>query len=615
MARSETQRSSPSWRLWGLLAAVIGVIAAVLAIHNQAMIARTMMALSAIDDPLERFNLEQFKLEKLLPRELQDHIDNLITRTGKWTETLDFQVGRQLAEDGAKADMPVILLPGVITTGLESWTTTDSELVYFRRRLWGSMAMVRSALFNRDEWVRHLMLDPVTGLDPEGIRVRAAKGLDAASYFAAGYWVWSKIIENLAAVGYDINQIYLAGYDWRLSMSNLQVRDHFYSELKSRIQLNKEIFGKKTVLISHSMGGTVGFYFLKWAEHNLGARWVDDHIDSFVNIAGTMLGLPKAMAALMTGEMRDTVQVPSMLSYLLERHFSSQERAQLFRSWAGSASMLLKGGNDVWGDETGAPDDFDNATSTHGVLMSYADRPGLNASEGGRRLTVDEANPWLRMHTPKEFQEMLHTNYSHGIERNPKQLKKNNADPTKWVNPLEVPLPNAPNMKVYCVYGYNQPTERSYWMRDMSSVNPQSQYDMADIPATWTSVNQTSPVVPPLSRIDASVNRDEVPEVSAGCRLGEGDGTVSLLSLGAMCVEGWKLPRYNPAKIPIITHEVHHDPEAFDLRGGTSSGDHIDILGSHALNRVVVNVAAGRGHLVEENILSPIKKYAAKIKW
>lgn len=38
--------------------------------------------------------------------------------------------------------------------------------------------------------------------------------------------------------------------------------------------------------------------------------------------------------------------------------------------------------------------------------------------------------------------------------------------------------------------------------------------------------------------------------------MGEGDGTVSLLSLGAMCVEGWKRKRWNPAGIKITTIEV-----------------------------------------------------------
>lgn len=45
-------------------------------------------------------------------------------------------------------------------------------------------------------------------------------------------------------------------------------------------------------------------------------------------------------------------------------------------------------------------------------------------------------------------------------------------------------------------------------------------------------------------------------QVRNGVKMGEGDGTVSLLSLGAMCVEGWKRRRWNPAGINITTVEV-----------------------------------------------------------
>jgi phospholipid:diacylglycerol acyltransferase len=31
---------------------------------------------------------------------------------------------------------------------------------------------------------------------------RAAVGLEAADYVIGGYWVWGKIIENLAEIGY-----------------------------------------------------------------------------------------------------------------------------------------------------------------------------------------------------------------------------------------------------------------------------------------------------------------------------------------------------------------------------------------------------------------------------
>lgn len=35
-----------------------------------------------------------------------------------------------------------------------------------------------------------MMLDPVTGLDPLGSKIRAAEGIDAASSLIQGYWIW-----------------------------------------------------------------------------------------------------------------------------------------------------------------------------------------------------------------------------------------------------------------------------------------------------------------------------------------------------------------------------------------------------------------------------------------
>ena len=46
----------------------------------------------------------------------------------------------------------------------------------------------------------------------------------------------SKIIENLAVVNYDTNNLYLAPYDWRLSYWNLEERDGYFSRLKSTIE-------------------------------------------------------------------------------------------------------------------------------------------------------------------------------------------------------------------------------------------------------------------------------------------------------------------------------------------------------------------------------------------
>lgn len=78
-------------------------------------------------------------------------------------------------------------------------------------------------------WLEHLSLDNETGLDPPGIRVRAVPGLVAADYFAPGYFVWAILIENLAKIGYEGKNMYMAAYDWRLSFQNTEVVYLFFS--------------------------------------------------------------------------------------------------------------------------------------------------------------------------------------------------------------------------------------------------------------------------------------------------------------------------------------------------------------------------------------------------
>lgn len=72
------------------------------------------------------------------------------------------------------------------------------------------------------------------------------------------------------------------------------------------------------------------------------------------------------MTALLSGEMKDTVELNPAGSYALDKFFSRGERARLFRSWFGMAGMWMKGGDAVWGNLTYAPDDVSNTTDTFG---------------------------------------------------------------------------------------------------------------------------------------------------------------------------------------------------------------------------------------------------------
>ncbi|KAJ6593573.1 phospholipid:diacylglycerol acyltransferase [Mycena capillaripes] len=545
----------------------------------------------------------------------------------------EFQVGEAIRARGLSAHHPVVLIPGIISTGLESWSTDPDYRAFFRQKLWGGFNMLSQVTFNRDKWIAAMMLDPVTGLDPPGAKIRAAEGIDAASSFIQGYWIWSKIVENLAVVNYDTNNLHLAPYDWRLSYYNLEERDGYFSRLKSTIEGFKQRQKQKTVIAAHSMGALVLLYFFKWVESpehgGGGPDWVENHIEAYISIGGTHLGVAKAMSAFLSGEMRDTVQMSPAGAYVLERFFSRAERQRLFRSWAGSASMWIKGGDAIWGTPSGAPDDEHNCSHSHGELIAFRmPQPSPSGSDAGveaatRNMTADAAGSWILEHTPSSFQKMIATNFSFGIERDEKVLKANNADHTKWSNPLEVQLPHAPSMKIYCVYGHGKETERSYWYAQSTheydetadtAVGADPQCIDPDGACTTRTAFDT-----PLQRkswIDAEFTDEGVlPRVRNGVKMGEGDGTVSLVSLGAMCVEGWARKRWNPAGIKITTVELPHRPVPSMPRGGANTSDHVDILGSTGLNEIILKVATGVGDEITDNFVSDIREYARKMHW
>ena len=295
-----------------------------------------------------------------------------------------FAVGLHLQSQGITAHHPVIMIPGVISTGLESWSTGEKSRQYFRKRLWGSWSMMRALVLDQASWKRHIMLDKETGLDPPEIKLRAAQGFDAADFFITGYWIWNKILENLATIGYDPTNAFTAAYDWRLSYMNLEVRDKYFTRLKHYIETAKLTSGHKPVILSHSMGSQVLFFFFKWVEHKShgkgGPKWVNDHIESWINISGSMLGAAKGLPAVLSGEMKDTAQLNAFAVYGLEKFLSREERAEIFRAMPGISSMLPKGGEAVWGNATFAPDDLSppKQNLTNGHLLSF--KPPLNST-------------------------------------------------------------------------------------------------------------------------------------------------------------------------------------------------------------------------------------------
>ncbi|KAI8077933.1 Lecithin:cholesterol acyltransferase-domain-containing protein [Gilbertella persicaria] len=480
-------------------------------------------------------------------------------------------------------------------------------------------AMIRSVLLDKESWTEHIMLDPITGLDPPDYKVRAVHGVEAADYFITGYWVWAKVIENLATIGYDTNTMHFASYDWRLSFANLEVRDLYYSHLKNTIELSKKSSGgRKSVVVTHSMGSTMFPYFLKWVESEQGGKggpnWVNNHIESFVNIAGPLMGVPKAVTSLLSGETRDTMALGSFGAYVLEKFFSRRERTKLMRSWFGGSSMLPKGGSAVWGSQESAPDDEMNEEyMSFGNMISFVPRPeGMDENSTEipsslhdpliRNYTVTGAIDLLLLNADDAYGRHLHANYSFGLTTDKKQLADNDNDPTKWSNPLESRLPNAPDMKIYCFYGVGVSTERSYFYAVADDTLEEDCFDHINgTGCTCKSALTSEPTYPvpkaPNLYIDASVS-DPVQRIETGIRFSDGDGTVPLLSLGYMCAPsgGWTkyADLYNPGHSPVILREYQHEisPSKLDVRGGYKASDHIDILGNWEMT--VSNVTCRR---------------------
>lgn len=366
-----------------------------------------------------------------------------------------FQVGLSLLAQGVKANHPVIMVPGVISTGLESWGTTNNSRQYFRKRLWGSWSMMRALVLDKESWKNHIMLDKKTGLDPPGgIKLRAAQGFDAADFFITGYWIWNKILENLATIGYDPTNSFTAAYDWRLSYANLEVRDQYFTRLKMYIEMAYKVSNKKAVLVSHSMGGQVLFYFFHWvAAANGGGGgddWVDTYVDSWINISGCMLGALKGLPAVLSGEMKDTAQLNAFAVYGLEKFLSREERAEIFRAMPGISSMLPIGGNTVWGNQTWAPDDLPGQNVSFGTFLNFKH---VNGSKQNQNLTVEESLEYLLNVSEPWYEEQVKGSYSHGVAHTTAEVEANENDPKKWINPLETRLPLAPNLNIYCFYG------------------------------------------------------------------------------------------------------------------------------------------------------------------
>ncbi|EFJ42118.1 hypothetical protein VOLCADRAFT_97885 [Volvox carteri f. nagariensis] len=451
------------------------------------------------------------------------------------TTAAGLRPGLVMARRGYRAKHPVVIVPGFVTSGLELWQGLPCGRRYFRQRMWGTLAMVQ---------------------DPAGIKIRAAVGLEAVDYFIQGYWVWGKLVEALADVGYDSNSLVSMPYDWRLAMPLLEERDGYFTRLRLTIEGLAEVSGERVVITAHSYGENVVRSFMSWVE---AARsgWVTRYVAAIANIAGTTLGVPKSVSALLsaaptqnipssynflslrhdlirTGETRDTAQLGALAGFLTSNLVPRGTRTRVWRTWGASYAMLP---------------------------ITRLDVSGFLA------LLREVGGPLVHQH----MREWGAVDLSAGPDA---------ASSTKGAGEGE---------------GEGEGEAANV---GEAEANPES-----GPAAGWTILKDVS---------------DPGGSLDVGVQMSDGDGTVPLLSLGLMCRRGWRPGgSLNPGGMRVITREFKHRSVSLlqDARGGPATAAHIEILGNEAVLQDVIRIAAGRLDELSDVIHSDIDRIAASVEF
>jgi phospholipid:diacylglycerol acyltransferase len=607
--KEETTKASSNAK-WIALAILLGASAISVAIFKTSgigpdgFIANDTFILN-INDDFNSSYLSQLPFDQLFKGYLgedfsfQTKWQELQKRLTEDTSSADPVVGSRMKTQGHAPKHPVFMVPGFVTAGLELWQGEECAQQYFRRKVWGSFDTFRTFVADKACWQRHLSLDPKTGLDPAGIRLRNSQGFEAADFWTDYFWVWDRMISNLAEIGYDGSTMSMEPYDWRLDYKLLEQRDGHFTKLKKKIEAFVEYSGgTKAVIMGHSMGGPHVFFFLVWVGKPKeegggggGPDWVEKHIHAYLDLAGPMMGLPKAASALLSGEMQDTNML-GPIGGLMESIFGRRKRHDMFASWGALWGMAPKGGNSVWGPAAdvdcgeGRIQSGSTCVDANGDVTPYIPLMKFRDEE-----IPDYQDPLFQEYGAKaewSFDEF--TDYM-------SQWKSGDSGPKTlvdaWNDPTLQPLPNAPSLNVYCMYGVGLPTSRMYHYKRQ----PASEHDLPFL-------------------MDDEKGDDPAENVTYGVKMVDGDGSVPLLSTGYPCVELWKEGSpMNPGNARVVTREYQHqgsfqpnDP----MRQGPKSSEHCDILGNHDFLGDIIKIVSGNS--VEARIHSDIENIAKRIR-
>lgn len=485
------------------------------------------------------------------------------------------------------ARYPMLLVPGLVSSGLEVWRAREclgGPNAYFRQRLWGTTTMLRAAMRNTSCWMEHMALDPETGLDPPNVKLRAASGFEAADYIMPGYWVWAKLLENLAAVGYDGNTMTMFAYDWRLSFPGMEKRDQLFTRMQIEAERLVESTGLRLVVLAHSMGTNVWMYFMQWVT-TVGRRntpdptWVDRHVHAIISLGGAFLGAMGPLTALLSGEahLGALGVLLEPLTRMLLGEVGRTRIRDMLRTWGALYELLPLGGDAVWGNEA-------EPTDCRCDLLTRAGAPPMGTAKALELIRNLTGPP-----PAAPPQSCAPDSGAGSCEGRNGTVPETAKGPVTW-DPLENPLPLAPNVTLFCLYGVGVKSERAYRYTPDDLSSPLLHIDYNHHMTTSKSYNHGA---------FADANMDY------GLVTVDGDGTVPLMSLGYMCRDGWSSLRgLNPGRSPIYTREYVDDSVSLfsgDIRGGPRAAKHVEILGNHEVIQDIVHIVAGQDDSVRED--------------
>jgi len=205
---------------------------------------------------------------------------------------------------------PVILMPGIMGTSLHANADIPPTVdlpVHCPRQLTDQLVWIDlKELFHYSclkdyfqetfnpktgEW------DPTPGIEfiiPKWPSVYAVDKLAPGSIVSFFVDYYHKLIEKFKSYGYvDEETIFGAGFDWKKAPS-----DKWVNDVKNLVEHAYEINnGTKVVLITHSMGGPVSYYFLMQQT----PEWIQKYLHMYIPIAPAWMGASKAFDYMLMG--------------------------------------------------------------------------------------------------------------------------------------------------------------------------------------------------------------------------------------------------------------------------------------------------------------------------